>query len=1013
MVRGSGKIAQAAIWVTASGSAFDETDFGYCSFQNGWNPGVVDDSRLYLGADENGTNSGEGIIDNLKVYNFIKTDWTDQTTEVAPVKSQVLLSFTDNFKKIGQIRICCCDFDSKDYYPRSVQVDVRRSAIESGDVTPIGIDATYWETVYTRQSNNESDFNITLNPYPLIDAIRVYSTGDADYHWRVYQISANEYNDADVAQWAKNKLSDLKDPEAKATLTLVDVDELPDARGQARVTNRNGTTFTYDIASVTYSQSGDTVSIQLGELPLKTEEMIRELNRTIIENQYTAANDAANISSGDGMQENSIGPSEIDYLIADSITTGRMKSRNYGPTSGMMMNLDEALFYIREADGLKITSLGGVEILSTGGQGGHIRGGQTAYDTGTGFWLGVDGSTPKFSIGNSAGNKLTWNGTALSVSGAISGSTIDIGGADATSFHVDGNGNMWLGAATFNIVTNPFAVSNAGVLRVVSGTVGGWTLGTDTLTGGATTLTASTGAIVCASLTANTAGQIGGFTIGATTLANGTDLVLDASNKKICLSSTTFGNKGVQIEYNGGKPRMYLGDGSGSFFKFEWVSLRNPTYKWTASGSGTNEYYVELSGGGDPSLDAPAGIFADDLPFDKGTIGSLAVSEWAYGDNDTLGYITVYVRLADGADPDSKAVDFVQMNNCMMSAGTYAINDIDVLSTRGKENIFVGEDVAPVLSSGYSMTMIGYAAGHSLIYGSDNIAMGRKALYTAENVVGSIAIGNTALYNLETGADNIAIGHDAGRGLTTGHNNCLVGGGAGYRVTTGSHNVAIGSSAGPKAAGSSRCICAGYLAGYYETGSDVLLIDNRDRDNEADSRAEALIYGIMADTTVAQELHFNCKTYMLEEAQFGGGYGSTGCTIEADGDIYTDGIIHIGTADTAAGELKIFGDGTGSDQGGKITLQLAADHDGTFNSFIIQVFEDDLYFGLSSDTNAMKLTAAGNLNITAGAVDSYGGYKDNGSAGVDGWFDDGANFRVTVSGGIITAIANSSSGGHS
>jgi hypothetical protein len=48
-----------------------------------------------------------------------------------------------------------------------------------------------------------------------------------------------------------------------------------------------------------------------------------------------------------------------------------------------------------------------------------VRQGQTAFDTGTGFWLGNDGGTPRFSIGNSSANKLTWNGSTLSVTGAI------------------------------------------------------------------------------------------------------------------------------------------------------------------------------------------------------------------------------------------------------------------------------------------------------------------------------------------------------------------------------------------------------------------------------------------------------------------------------------------------------------------------------------------------------------------------------------------------------------------
>lgn len=54
----------------------------------------------------------------------------------------------------------------------------------------------------------------------------------------------------------------------------------------------------------------------------------------------------------------------------------------------------------------------------------EIRAGQTAYDTGTGFWLGLTSSTAKFSVGNSSGNKLTWDGSALGITGDITGSTI-------------------------------------------------------------------------------------------------------------------------------------------------------------------------------------------------------------------------------------------------------------------------------------------------------------------------------------------------------------------------------------------------------------------------------------------------------------------------------------------------------------------------------------------------------------------------------------------------------------
>ncbi len=65
-----------------------------------------------------------------------------------------------------------------------------------------------------------------------------------------------------------------------------------------------------------------------------------------------------------------------------------------------------------------------------------------------------------------------------------------------------------------------------------------------------------------------TGGTIGGWTISSTTLANGTNIILDASNKKISIKNATFGNEGIQLEYNAGTPRFYVGDGSNEYLKY-------------------------------------------------------------------------------------------------------------------------------------------------------------------------------------------------------------------------------------------------------------------------------------------------------------------------------------------------------------------------------------------------------------------------------------------------------------
>lgn len=93
------------------------------------------------------------------------------------------------------------------------------------------------------------------------------------------------------------------------------------------------------------------------------------------------------------------------------------------------------------------------------------------------------------------------------------------------------------------------------------------------------------------------------------------------------------------------------------------INVRTAAYSWTASGSGTNEYYLRTAASGDPGLqDTPAAVYINSASATQGTVGSLTAGQWDYGDNDTLGYSTIYVRLSDGADPDNKAAGYVTFN---------------------------------------------------------------------------------------------------------------------------------------------------------------------------------------------------------------------------------------------------------------------------------------------------------------------------------------------------------------
>jgi hypothetical protein len=67
------------------------------------------------------------------------------------------------------------------------------------------------------------------------------------------------------------------------------------------------------------------------------------------------------------------------------------------------------------------------------------------------------------SLGSIVTSIASTTGAFTTTSGAFTG-TIDVGGSDDTSFHVDTNGNMWMGEATY--ATAPFRVSSSGQLDI-------------------------------------------------------------------------------------------------------------------------------------------------------------------------------------------------------------------------------------------------------------------------------------------------------------------------------------------------------------------------------------------------------------------------------------------------------------------------------------------------------------------------------------------------------------------
>lgn len=142
-----------------------------------------------------------------------------------------------------------------------------------------------------------------------------------------------------------------------------------------------------------------------------------------------------------------------------------------------------------------------------------------------------------------------------------------------------------------------------------------------------------------------------------------------AQNQKPRLIRFSFSvTQSYVLEFTDGHMRVWMDMG------LVLLPIVSATYKWTASGAGTNEYYLELAAGGDPGIPLQDDVYENSVLMTEGTLGSLAAGETGYGDNDTLGYDTIYVRLTDGADPDTKAAGYVE--TVFRTASPYSSADL-------------------------------------------------------------------------------------------------------------------------------------------------------------------------------------------------------------------------------------------------------------------------------------------------------------------------------------------------
>ncbi len=176
-------------------------------------------------------------------------------------------------------------------------------------------------------------------------------------------------------------------------------------------------------------------------------------------------------------------------------TTPYISSLKVGTLSAITVNTGA----LTVQDALTVNSLG------------SIKGGQTDYNTGTGWFLGYSGGAYKFSVGSTT-QSIKWTGTALEVTGNIFG----VGKAEFTGDNQDLFGSVVKATSTGTAYLAIYGISSLSLGRGTAGNASG---------------SSGVGAVGSATASGTRAGVLAFATGGATTAleVSGGAMVIDNS----------------------------------------------------------------------------------------------------------------------------------------------------------------------------------------------------------------------------------------------------------------------------------------------------------------------------------------------------------------------------------------------------------------------------------------------------------------------------------------------------
>lgn len=194
----------------------------------------------------------------------------------------------------------------------------------------------------------------------------------------------------------------------------------------------------------------------------------------------------------------------------------------------------------------------------------------------------------------------------------------------------------------------------------------------------------------------------------------------------------------------------------------------------------------------------------------------------------------------------------------------------DYFRTDVAEGLVLGKNAGAPLPNNKLLnknTIIGHENAQFPVYNyNDNTAIGYHSQYGITHGSRNTTVGSEAM-DRPSGSENVAIGYYSLAGWdidpTYSPDNvwyCVAIGSQALKLNTGSYNMGIGAYALNQLKDGAGNMAIGYAAGkYYETVSDRLIIDNKDRSSVENTEAKSMIVGTFADSIENQELKINAK----------------------------------------------------------------------------------------------------------------------------------------------------------